>query len=55
MKDYNMIISRVRSFLKYYSVDYIRGYIYALLDWRVISQETFGELEDFIKKEEKKK
>ena len=50
MKDYNTILSRVQHLLKYYSKDYVKGYIYALLDWRVISLETSGRLEDFIKK-----
>lgn len=53
MKDYNTILSRVQHLLKYYSKDYVKGYIYALLDWRVINLETFVRLEDFIKKEEK--
>lgn len=47
-------ISRVQHLLKCYSVDYVKGYIYALLDWRVISSETFERLKDFIKKEGKK-
>jgi len=50
MKDYNTILSRVRHLLKYYTKDYVKGYIYALLDWRLISLETSGRLEDFIKK-----
>lgn len=52
MKDYNTILSRVKHLLKHYTEDYVKGYIYALLDWRVINLETFGRLEDFIKKEE---
>ena len=54
MKDYNTILSRVQHLLKYYSKDYVEGYIYALLDWRVINTKTFERLEDFIKKEEKR-
>ena len=50
MKDYNTILSRVRHLLKYYTKDYVKGYIYALLDWRVINLETSDRLEDFIKK-----
>ena len=50
MKDYNTILSTVNRSLKHHSKDYTMGYIYALLDWRVISLETSGRLEDFIKK-----
>lgn len=52
MKDYNTILSPVKRSLKHHSKDYTMGYIYALLDWRVIDLNTFGRLEDFIKKEE---
>ncbi|MBA7599706.1 hypothetical protein ES703_06743 [subsurface metagenome] len=55
MKDYNTILSRVQHLLKCYSPDYVKGYIYALVDWWVVSTKTFERLEDFIKKEEKKK
>ena len=51
MKDYNIILSTVERSLKHHSIDYTTGYIYALLDWCVISLETFERLEDFIKKE----
>lgn len=54
MKDYNTILSRVEHLLKHYTEDYVKGYIYALLDWRVISSETFEKLRDFIKKKGKK-
>jgi len=54
MKDYNIIITSVKNSLKFHSEDYVMGYIYALLDWRVISSETFERLKDFIKKKEKK-
>jgi len=50
MKDYDIILSSVRRSLKFNSVDYTKGYIMALWDWHVISSETFGRLEDFIKK-----
>ena len=50
MKDYNIILSSVERSLKHHSKDYMMGYIYALLDWRVISLETSGRLEDSIKK-----
>jgi len=55
MKDYNIILSSVERRLKHHSKDYTMGYIYALIDWHVISLETFERLEDFIRKEEEKK
>lgn len=55
MKDYDTILRRVQHLLKCYSLDYVKGYIYALVDWWVVSTKTFERLEDFIKKEEKKK
>lgn len=53
MKDYKIILSTVERSLKYHSIDYMMGYIYSLLDWRVINLETYNKLEIFIKKERK--
>lgn len=51
MKDYNIIISSVEQSLRLDSKDYTMGYIYALLDWRIINLETYEKLKDFIKKD----
>ncbi len=48
MKDYNTILSRVKHSLKFYSKDYVKGYIYSLFDWRVIDIRTYERLKDFI-------
>ena len=53
MKDYNTILSSVKHSYKFYSIDYVKGYIYALFDWRVITLETYKRLKDFIEKEGK--
>ena len=43
-----MILSRVNSLLRFYSKDYVKGYIYGLLDWRVINTDTHKRLDDVI-------
>ena len=53
MKDYITILSRVKHSLKFYSKDYVRGYIYGLFDWRVIDEDTHGKLDDYIGRYEK--
>ena len=54
MKDYITILSRVKHSLKFYSKDYVRGYIYGLFDWRVINEDTHRKLDDYISRYEKK-
>lgn len=49
MKDYQTVLSSVKSKIKYHSKDYAMGYIYALLDWRVINQGTYERLEVLVK------
>ena len=48
MKSYDMILSRVNSLLRFYSKDFVKGYIYGLLDWRVINTDTHKRLDDVI-------
>lgn len=59
MKDYNTILSRVEHSLKFYSKDYVKGYIYGLLDWYVITIETYERLrnlvDNYIRKNKSKK
>lgn len=43
-----MILSRVNHLLNFYSKDYVKGYIYGLLDWRVINSDTHEKLDDVI-------
>ena len=50
MKDYQIVLSSVKSKIKYHPKDFAMGYIYALLDWRVINQETYERLEILVKK-----
>jgi hypothetical protein len=50
MKGYNIIISNVKRLLGYHPKYYAMGYIYALLDWRMINQETYEKLKIFIEK-----
>lgn len=50
MKSYNIVIGSVKSKLKYNSEEHTMGYIWALLDWRIINQKTFDELEIFVRK-----
>jgi len=52
VKNYNTILSRIRTLLKNYSIDYVKGYIYGLLDWRVINVDTHVKLDEFINKYE---
>ena len=50
MKDYQIVLFSVKSKIKYHSKDYAMGYIYALLDWRVISQDTYERLKVLVEK-----
>lgn len=50
MKDYNIVISSVRTKLRFNSKDHTMGYIHALVDWYVISTKTFERLKDFVEK-----
>lgn len=56
MKDFITIISRVKHLLTCYSKDYVMGYIYGILDWRVIGEVVYEQLVNFIDeyKEDKK-
>ena len=49
MKDYQIVLSSVKSKIKYHSKDFVMGYILALWDWRVINQETYERLEVLVK------
>lgn len=50
MNDYDMVITSVKTKLKYHSKDHTRGYIHALVDWRIISQETYERLKKIVEK-----
>lgn len=50
MKSYDIIISSVKIKLKFNSKDHVMGYIHALVDWRVISLETYERLKIFVEK-----
>ena len=51
MKDYNTVVAAVKRALRFNSKKYTNGYVYALLDWRVISQPTYERLKDLIEKD----
>lgn len=50
MDDYIKVLSSVKTKLKYNSKDHVKGYIHALVDWRIISSETYERLKVLVEK-----
>ena len=50
MKDYSIVVSSVKNKIKYHNKQYAEGYIYALLDWRIVNQETYDKLKILVEK-----
>ena len=50
MEDYDKVLSSVKLKIKYHDKQYAKGYIYALLDWRIVNQETYDRLKILVEK-----